>query len=76
MGLDEVVELEEKITTQSDLTSHLQLTFKNKNSDFEVVRGNIVEKMMRDNRIDQETHPIIHEYFATKEFHEIWIRDW
>ena len=31
--------------------------------------------MMKANRIDQETYPIMHEYFASEEFHEIWMRD-
>ncbi len=34
----------------------------------------LVEEMMKANRINQETKPIMHEYFATKEFHEIWMR--
>ncbi len=33
----------------------------------------LVEEMMEANKIDQETHPLMHEYFATEEFHEIWM---
>ncbi len=29
----------------------------------------LVDEMMKANRINQETHPIMHEYFATEEFH-------
>ncbi len=36
---------------------------------------NLVEEMMKAKRINAATHPIMHEYFATEEFHEIWMRD-
>ncbi len=66
--LDEVVELEEMLKNQSDLTSQLQFTFE------EVVLKdgprNLVEEMMKAKRINPVTHPIMHEYFAA-EFHEI-----
>ncbi len=34
-----------------------------------------VEEMMQANRINPVTHPIMHEYFASEEFHKIWMRD-
>ncbi len=33
----------------------------------------LVEEIMEENRIDPVTHPIMHEYFATEEFHKIWM---
>ncbi len=33
----------------------------------------LVDEMMKANRIDPETHPIMHEYFANKEYHKIWM---
>ncbi len=71
LHLDKVVELEEMLTNQSDLTSLLQFTFEQ----VELKKDGryLVEEMMNANRISQETHPIMHEYFATEEFHKIWM---
>ncbi len=33
----------------------------------------LVEESMQENRISVETNPIMHEYFATEEFHKIWM---
>ena len=72
LNLDEVVELEEMLTNKSYLTSLLQFTFEG--VALKKYRRDLVEKMMNANRINKETHPIMHEYFATEEFHKIWIR--
>ncbi len=74
LNLDEVVELEEMLRNQSDLTSLLQFTFEEVGLMNYGRDRDLVEEMMQANRINKETHPILHEYFGTKEFHDIWMK--
>ena len=61
------------LRNQSDLTSVLQFTFEEVILFYYGDGRDLVEEMMQANRINKETHPIMHEYFATEEFHEIWM---
>ena len=71
LDLGNVVKLEEMLRNQSDLTSLLQFTFEQ--VILEKNGRDLVEEMMNANRINQKTHSIMHEYFATEEFHKIWM---
>lgn len=34
---------------------------------------NLVQKMVEAKKINEITHPILHEYFTTKEFQQFWM---
>ena len=76
MHLNSVIELEEMLIKHQNLTSQIEITvnqvdFKSHDDD-----RNLVEDMMQANRINPDTYPIMHEYFAKKKFHEIWMNEW
>ncbi len=49
-----------------NLSSQLEFTFENVNLDK-------IGEMMKANRINPETYPIMHEFFATEENRDLWM---
>ncbi len=60
------------VNQNPNLTSLIQLEFDSINLRKNDGK-NSVEEMIKSNRINPDTHPIMHEYFSTKKFHEIWM---
>ncbi len=73
LKLNEALDLEDMLKKHPNLSSLLEFNFvftklKNENDG-----TNLVEKIMKAHRIDPKSHPIMHEYFLTEEFHKNWM---